>query len=172
MDIGRRKGQNWRQTVLSCRIFHSSERCEGAFTFSFGVLPTTGGTPMQYAQNTQRKSMFPALVFDMNTYGVIATQELWSDTFIRGIAAKAYTMRPNFYTYQCNRENIDNANVFGLYSDTKFNFLGDALLSFGVNMLHDFKAHPYLGPDVTSSDSDILGNILKRNSGDIFILIY
>ena len=38
-----------------------------AFTFSFGILPTTGGTPMQYAQSTQRKSMFPALVFDMNT---------------------------------------------------------------------------------------------------------
>lgn len=46
----------------------------GDFTLSFGILPTTGGTPMHFAQNKQRSSMFPALVFDMNTYGVIATQ--------------------------------------------------------------------------------------------------
>ncbi len=136
-----------------------------AFTFSFGLLPTTGGTPMQYAQNTTRKSMFPALVFDMNTYGIIGTQKLGDNTFIRAILARAYTMRANFYPYQCNRENIDNANVLGLYGDSKFNFLGSSLLSFGVNMLHDLKAHPYLGPDVGSADAHTLGNMLTFGLG-------
>ncbi|RLA73547.1 MAG: hypothetical protein DRG78_22345 [Epsilonproteobacteria bacterium] len=135
------------------------------FTFSFGLLPTTGGTPMQYAQDTSRKSMFPALVFDMNSYGLIGTQKLGESTYIRAILAKAYTMRANFYPYQCNRENIDNANIMGIYADTKFNFLGKSLLSFGVNMLHDLRAHPYLGPDVTSSDSQILGNMLTFGLG-------
>ena len=136
-----------------------------AFTFSAGLLPTTGGTPMQYAQNEQRKSLFPALVFDMNTYGFIATQKLADDTFLRAIIAKAYTLRENFYPYQCNRENIDNANVVGLYADTKVDFLGESLISFGVNMLHDFKAHPYLGPDVGSSDAHNLGNMFTYGLG-------
>ena len=138
---------------------------ENAFTLSAGLLPTTGGTPMQYANNGKRKSMFPSLVFDMNTYGLIATQKISNDTFVRAIIAKAYTLDASFYPYQCNRENIDNANVIGLYADTKFDFLGKSLLSFGVNVLHDFKAHPYLGPDVDSSDSNILGNIFTFGLG-------
>lgn len=142
------------------------------FTFSFGILPTTGGTPMQFAQNRQRSSLFPALVFDMNTYGMIATQQLAQTTFMRFVLAKAYTLRPNFYPYQCNRENIDNATIIGLYSDSKFHFLGNALLSYGVNMMHDLKAHPYLGPDVTSANASNLGTMLTLGLGidiqDIF----
>ncbi len=135
------------------------------FTLSFGLLPTTNGTPMQYAQSTSRKSMFPALVFDMNTYGMIGTQKILEDTYIRAIIAQAYTMRGSFYPYQCNRENIDNAHVLGLYGDSKFNFLGKSLLSFGVNMLHHLKAHPYLGPDVGSDDAHTLGNMLTFGLG-------
>ncbi len=135
------------------------------FTFSFGILPTTGGTPMQYAQSRQRSSMFPTLVFDMNTYGMIGTQRLGEDTFIRVILAKPYTLRPNFYPYQCNRENIDHANIIGAYADTKFKFLGDSLLSFGVNVLNDLKAHPYLGPDIDSSDAHNLGTMATFGIG-------
>lgn len=145
--------------------FTQNSSSESAFTFSFGLLPTTAGTPMQFAQNNRRNSMFPALVFDMNTYGMIGTQKINNNTFIRGILAKAYTMRASFYPYQCNRENIDNANVLGLYSDMKFNFIGKSLLSFGINMLHDLKAHPYLGPDVGSSDSHVLGNMITFGLG-------
>lgn len=138
---------------------------EYAFTFSFGVLPTTGGTPMNYAQNSERKSMFPALVFDMNTYGIIGTQKLGEDNYLRVIAAKAYTLRAAFYPYQCNRENIDNANILGLYFDTKLGFLDDSLLSFGVNFLGDFKAHPYLGADINADDSHELGDIFTFGLG-------
>jgi len=136
-----------------------------AFTFSFGILPTTGGTPMQFAQDKQRTALFPALVFDMNTYGVIGTQKLGDKTFARLVLAKPYTLRPNFYPYQCNRENIDNANIIGLYTDTTFSFFGKSLLSFGVNILNDFKAHPYLGPDIDSSNSDTLGTIATFGLG-------
>ena len=34
------------------------------FTLSFGILPTSGGTPMQYAETRPRESLFPALVFE------------------------------------------------------------------------------------------------------------
>lgn len=136
-----------------------------AFTFSFGLLPTSGGTPMQYASNKKRTSMFPALVFDMNTYGAIGTQKIADQTFMRVILSKPYTLRPNFYPYQCNRENIDNANIVGAYADTKLHFLGEMLLSLGVNTLNSLQAHPYLGPDVSSSDSHELGTMVTFGLG-------
>ena len=136
-----------------------------AFTFSFGILPTTGGTPMQYAQSTQRKSMFPALVFDMNTYGMIGTQKLGDDTFVRLILAKPYTLQAQFYPYQCNRENIDDANIVGVYADTKFHFVGNSMFSFGVNILNDLRAHPYLGPDIDASNAHHLGTMVTFGMG-------
>lgn len=142
-----------------------NKNSEYAFTFSFGLLPTSGGTPMQYATDSKRMSMFPALVFDMNTFGVIGTQKLGENTFARVILAKPYTLRANFYPYQCNRENIDNADIAGIYADTTFQFLGTSLLSFGVNMMHDLKAHPYLGPDVNSADAKKLGTMLTYGLG-------
>lgn len=146
--------------------FTPNKNSDYAFTFSFGLLPTSGGTPMQFAQNTQRKSMFPALVFDMNSYGIILTQKFANESFARIILAKAYTLRDTFYPYQCNRENIDNATIIGAYSDTQFDILGgDTLLSFGVNMLQNLKAHPYLGPDVTASNTNVLGNMVTLGLG-------
>ena len=136
-----------------------------SYTLSLGILPTSNGTPMQYAQNTQRMSMFPALIFDMNSYGVIYTQKIKS-IYARAVFAQAYTLRNVFYPYQCNRENIDNATIAGLYFDDTFRLFGsDALLSAGFNALLEFKAHPYLGPDVTSADTQALGNIYTTGIG-------
>ena len=145
--------------------YTANAKSDYPFTLSFGILPTTGGTPMQFSLDKQRTSLFPALVFDMNTYGVIGTQKLGEATYARVVLAKGYTLRANFYPYQCNRENINNANIIGVYADTKFNFLGKALLSFGVNFMHDLKAHPYLGPDVNAADSDTLGTMMTLGLG-------
>jgi hypothetical protein len=134
-------------------------------TFSFGLLPTTAGTPMQYAQNKKRNALFPALVFNMNTYGVIFTRHFAQNSYARLVLAKPYTLRPNFYPYQCNRENIDNADIIGLYGDTTFSFLGKSLLSYGVNVLNNFKAHPYLGPDVSSAYAHNLGTMVTFGLG-------
>lgn len=134
-------------------------------TFSFGLLPTTGGTPMQYTQNKKRNALFPALVFNMNTYGMILTKKYAKRHYLRLVLAKAYTLRPQFYPYQCNRENIDNADVVGLYGDSRFDFLGDSLLSYGVNVLNNFKAHPYLGADIDSLNSHDLGTMITFGLG-------
>ncbi|MEN8147031.1 MAG: DUF3373 family protein [Campylobacterota bacterium] len=137
------------------------------FIFSFGILPTSGGTPMQYAEIRARQSVFPALVFDIDSYGMILTSELTrffgQKSFLRAIAAQAYTLNPNIYPYQCNRETIDNADIYGLYFDA--HFTQHALLSVGVNVLHDLKAHPYLGPDVTAANADNLGTMITFGLG-------
>ena len=137
------------------------------FIVSFGILPTSGGTPMPYAEIRARQSVFPALVFDLDSYGMILTSELThlfgQKSFLRAIAAQAYTLNPNIYPYQCNRETIDNADIYGLYFDT--HLTQDTLLSVGVNVLHDLKAHPYLGPDVTASNADNLGTMITFGLG-------
>jgi hypothetical protein len=136
------------------------------FTFTFGILPTTNGTPMQYSQNKKRSALFPALVFDMNTYGFIGTQKFANDFYLRFVLAQAYSLRANFYPYQCNRESIDNANIIGLYADKTFPLLQTrALFSFGVNILNDLKAHPYLGPDIDSSHAQQLGTMITFGAG-------
>ena len=134
-------------------------------TFTVGVLPTFNGTPMQLGQNAQRESMFPSLVFDMNSYGMIYTQKI-NSLYARAVLAHGYTMRDTYYPYQCNRENIDNATIAGLYIDDSFTFAKTkALLSLGLNALLNFKAHPYLGPDVTSADTKVLGDIFTTGVG-------
>ena len=134
-------------------------------TLTLGILPTFNGTPIQYAQNTPRESMFPALVFDMNSYGLIFTQKI-DKLYIRAVFAQGYTLQNAYYPYQCNRENIDNATIAGIYADTTFNFAKTkALLSLGLNGLFQFKAHPYLGPDVTSANTKTLGDILTTGIG-------
>ena len=137
------------------------------FIFSFGVLPTSGGTPRQFAEVRARQSVFPALVFDMDSYGVILTSELThlfnTQSFLRAIVAQAYTLNPNIYPYQCNRETIDNADIYGLYFDTRLT--QNTLLSVGVNVLDDLKAHPYLGPDVTAEHSKNLGTMITFGLG-------
>ena len=137
------------------------------FIFSFGVLPTSGGTPMQFSEVRARQSVFPALVFDMDSYGLIFTSELTtmfnSKSFLRAVVAQAYTLNPNIYPYQCNRETIDNADIYGLYFDT--HVTQNTLLSIGVNVLDDLKAHPYLGPDVTAEQAKNLGTMVTFGVG-------
>lgn len=135
--------------------------------FSFGVLPTTGGTPMQYATRGPRESVYPALVFDINTIGVSWTGDLSrylnDDAFIRIIAAKAYTLDAAIYPYQCNRETIDNATIFGAYFDWRFD--DSYLVSLGANMMQSLKAHPYLGPDIDANDANDLGDMFTFGLG-------
>lgn len=134
---------------------------------SAGVLPTTGGTPLQYSEFNVRQSLYPALVFDMDSYGLILTTNLSSllnqESFIRAIVARAYTLNPNLYPYQCNRENIDNAEIYGLFFDSRFS--DKSLFSIGMNFLNNLKAHPYLGPNISTEDAHVLGSMMTIGMG-------
>jgi len=147
--------------------YYLNAKSDYPFIFSFGILPTSGGTPMQFAEVRARQSVFPALVFDMDSYGVILTSDLTElfdkKSFFRFVAGQAYTLDPNIYPYQCNRETIDNADIYGLYFDS---YLTEkTLLSIGVNVLAHFKAHPYLGPDVSVENATVLGDMVFFGMG-------
>jgi len=134
---------------------------------SAGVLPTTGGTPLQYSEFNVRQSLYPALVFDMDSYGLILTTNLSNlldqESFMRVVLARAYTLNPNLYPYQCNRENIDNAEIYGLFFDTRFS--EKSLFSMGMNFINNLKAHPYLGPNISTEDAHVLGSMMTIGTG-------
>ena len=136
--------------------------------FTLGILPTTGGLSSNLIQNTPRKSVFPSLMFDMTTYGVALSTSLFDNTWIRTVIAKAYTLNDNIFYYQCNRETIYNAGVFGLFFETKIPLIPNNTYYIGVNTLLKLKATPYLGASNASVDmknAKEMGNIHNFGSG-------
>lgn len=127
-------------------------------TGTFGILPTTGGSSSNIAEDKPRQSVFPSLIFDMNTYGVIATADLSNavidDTYVRAVFAKAYTQNKGQYYYQCNREVVKNGDVAGLYAETKVPGLGDNTLQVGISMVKGLAASPFVGSN-TLIDADV-----------------
>ena len=134
-------------------------------TGTFGILPTSGGSSSNIAEDKPRQSVFPSLIFDMNTYGIIATADLskvaLNNTYMRAVLGKAYTQNKSQFYYQCNREVVKNGDVAGLYAETQIPGLGDNTIQVGVNILKDLAASPFVGSN-TLIDADtpkILGDV-------------
>jgi Protein of unknown function (DUF3373) len=138
-------------------------------TLTFGVLPTSGGSSTNIAENKPRQSMFSSLMFDMNTYGIIGTLNLSKtveDAALRMIFAKAYTLhRDNFY-YQCNRAIVKSADISGLFYEQTLPIGVDNTFMIGINRLGDIKATPFIG-SFSMLDTDTpasMGSIINIGS--------
>ena len=135
-------------------------------TLTFGILPTSGGSSTNLAENKPRQSMFPSLMFDMNSYGIIGTIDLdkyVTDGAIRGVFAKAYTQNKDSFYYQCNRAIVKNGDIAGLFYEQTLPYLGDNTFMIGVNRLGHIRATPFIG-SAAMLDSDTpadLGSILN-----------
>ena len=136
--------------------------------FSLGILPTSGGLSSNLIENTPRKSVFPSLMFDMTTYGLALSTNILEHMWIRAIAAKAYTLNDDIFYYQCNRETIYNADVYGLFFEARIPFIPNNTFYVGLNSLAHLKATPYLGASNASVDmkyADEMGTIYNVGSG-------
>ena len=122
-------------------------------TLTGGILPTTGGMSSNIIENTPRRSVFPTIMFDSNVYGGILTANfsnlLGIDTYVRAIAGKGYTLNDKMFYYQCNRENIQNNDVAGIFAEFKIPLPAniDNTLWIGYNNNANIKATPFLGGD-------------------------
>jgi len=121
--------------------------------FSLGILPTTGGMGLNMMEDKPRKSVFPSLIFDSNVQGGILTANLskvtgMENTFLRAIYGRGYTLNDSSFYYQCNRLNIQDMGVMGLFLETELKFLGvNNTFWLGINQNSDIKATPFLGGD-------------------------
>ena len=117
---------------------------------SGGILPTSGGMSSNIIENRPRGSVFPSLIFDSNVYGGIVTANLskitgLSNAYARFVTGKAFTLRGESYYYQCNRENIQNMDVAGLFFEFKVPVAWNNLFWVGINKNSDIKATPFMG---------------------------
>jgi len=126
--------------------------------FSLGILPTTGGMGLNMMENKPRKSVFPSLIFDSNVQGAILTTNIsdiigMDNTYVRAIYGKGFTLDDGSFYYQCNRLNIQDMDVMGLFLETELKFLGvDNTFWVGINQNSDIKATPFLGGDSAENE--------------------
>jgi len=121
-------------------------------TASLGILPTTGGSSSNIIENQPRKSVFPSLMFDSNMYGGILTANMskvtgMENTFLRAIYGKAFTLNDDMFYYQCNRANIQDMDVQGIFAETQLPIGYDNTFWVGINQNKNIKATPFLGGD-------------------------
>ncbi len=141
-----------------------------------GILPTSGGMSSNIIENTPRRSVFPSLIFDSNAYGAIVTAKLTEyidKAYIRVVGGKAYTLNDTMFYYQCNRENIQDMNVLGLFAELQLPIGVNNIFWMGINRNGSIKATPFLGGDNAEnkgSNTDIkhqkdLGSITNYGLG-------
>ena len=114
-------------------------------TFTAGILPTSGGQSSNLSENTPRKSFFPSLIFDATSLGGILTARIKKDYWIRFVYGKGYTLNSDIFYFQCNRENILNDDLMGVFAETKIFGIKNSLIYLGFLKNGKIKAVPYLG---------------------------
>ena len=147
--------------------FYKTENLE--LTFSAGILPTNGGQSSNLIENTPRKSFFPSLIFDANSIGGILTARIKKDYWLRVVYGKGYILNSDVFYFQCNRENILNDDMTGLFFETNIYKVRNSLIYIGVLKNGNLKAYPYLGQ--FSENGNVQSNTdLKymKSLGDIY----
>jgi len=142
------------------------------FTVTAGILPTTSGMSSNIIENTPRRSVFPTLMFDSNVYGGIATVNLSKiaglNMYARAIAGKGYTLNDDMFYYQCNRENIQNDDVAGIFLEAKLPISDiDNTFWVGYNNNANIKATPFLGGDGAQNAKSNTKLKTQKTLGDI-----
>jgi len=142
-------------------------------TITGGILPTSGGMSSNIIENTPRRSVFPSLIFDSNAYGGIVTASMSQLThldkaYIRVVAGKGYTLNDTMFYYQCNRENIQNMDILGLFAEFQIPMGGiNNIFWMGINRNSNIKATPFLGGDGAENKGSNTAIKYQQALGDI-----
>jgi len=137
-----------------------------------GILPTTGGMSSNIIENTPRRSVFPSLIFDSNVYGGILTMNFseltgLDNAYIRAVIGKGYTLNDEMFYYQCNRENIQDMGVLGLFAEFKIPMGINNIFWFGIVQDSNIKATPFLGGDGAENAGSNTKIKSQQDLGDI-----
>jgi len=115
---------------------------------TLGRQPSSDGPGMTLIENTQRKSTYPALLFDGAADGLVLTYKLpvlssLSPT-IRAAYGKGFQDSVSYSPYAAADNQIDDLNVYGIFYEMNLpkSFLGDNLLVLSCVLGTDFVGHP------------------------------
>ncbi len=115
---------------------------------TLGRQPSSDGPGMTLIENTQRKSTYPAILFDGSADGAVLTAKLapsskMNPTF-RVAYGKGFQNNTNYSPYTPNQNEIEDLNVYGAFYEMSlpFSSMGENLLVLSYVHATDFIGHP------------------------------
>jgi len=143
------------------------------FSVTIGRQPSSDGPGMTLIENTQRKSTYPAILFDGAADGVVTTAKLAPTSsmnpILRAAYGKGFQSNTSFSPYTVNTETISDLNVYGAFYEMSLPFksMGDTL--FVLSYVHgsDFIGHPQnVGTPNNKNlgDMDLAGVYFENNN--------
>ncbi|MDA8164623.1 MAG: DUF3373 family protein [Desulfobacteraceae bacterium] len=115
--------------------------------FTFGRQPSSEGPPFELKENRLRQSTYPALIFDGESDGVVATIGLErylgiKDSGLRFFYAKGFQDDDNFVTFMDSTANIKDLNVYAAFFEGEVPGLRDSLFVLSYVRGNDFVGGP------------------------------
>lgn len=113
--------------------------------FTFGRHPSSEGPPFELRENRKRQSTYPALLFDGEADGVVATVGLeryigWKDSGLRFAWGKSYQDDDDVNPYLDKPGGLDDSNIFAAFFETGIPGVKDSLLVFSALRANDLVA--------------------------------
>lgn len=141
---------------------------------TFGRHPSSEGPPFEMRENRQRQSTYPALLFDGEADGVVATVGLerylgWKDSGVRFAWGKAYQDDDNVNSYLDNPTStgLDDTNVYAMFFETQLPGVKDSLLVLSAlraeNLTADYTNIAGMTGVANIGDVDLYGFHLQAN---------
>lgn len=115
---------------------------------TLGRQPSSDGPGMTLIENTQRKSTYPALLFDGAADGIILTSKLASSSkmnpTLRVAYGKGFQDTTSYSPYTANANTIDDLNVYGAFYEMSLPIasMGENLFVLSYVLGQDFVGHP------------------------------
>ncbi len=128
---------------------------------TIGRQPSTEGPGAEFKENEPRQSTYPALLFDGESDGIIATFGLErylkiKNSGLRFAYGKGYQSNDDKTTYLGSRYGLDDLNVFGAFFETELPYLKDSLMVLSYVRGNDFVDSP-VNPGKNLGDMDLMG---------------
>jgi len=142
------------------------------FAVTIGRQPSSDGPGMTLIENTQRKSTYPALLFDGAADGIVATAKLSSKSpmnpTFRAAYGKGFQKAANYSPYDANKDDIDDLNVYGAFYEMSLPIksMGNNLLVASYVHATDFVGHPQNTATPNNKnlgDMDLFGLYFENN---------
>ncbi len=128
---------------------------------TFGRHPSTEGPPVEFKENRQRQSTYPALLFDGEADGIVATIGLerytgLKNSGLRFAYGKGFQDDDDYENYLDTRSGLDDTNFMALFFESEIPTLPRSLMVLSYIRAFDMVDNP-LGPNKNVGDMDLYG---------------
>ncbi|NOX25910.1 MAG: DUF3373 domain-containing protein [Deltaproteobacteria bacterium] len=132
---------------------------------TFGRHPSSEGPPLELKENRKRQSTYPALLFDGEADGIVATIGLerytgWKNSALRFAYGKGYQDKDSVNAYLDSPSGLNDTDVFAVFFETEIPDVDNSLI-----VLSALRANEMAVDFTNSSIVQLGGN--KLNVGDM-----